>query len=79
LDLTGFTGQGKVLTMHGISIGVGLVTVCLAGLSEQYQRGGVGCLQAEGKVQQDEGINIKVKDPHALRAIQTVTANVCPP
>ena len=64
-------GLGEVFTMAGIGVGMGFVTVGLAGLGEEDQRSGIGGLEAESEVQKDEGIDIEVcetedvqGDPH---------------
>src|SRR2546422_4952029 len=43
-----------------VRVGVRLVAIRLPGLGEQDQRGGVGRLQAEGEVQENERIDVEV-------------------
>ena len=50
------------LPVLGVGFGVGLVTVGLARLRQQDQRGRVGRLQTERKVQKNEWIDIEVRN-----------------
>ena len=52
-------GPGEVFAMGGVGLGVGLVAVCLPGLGKQDERGGVGGLEAEGEVKQDERVLVE--------------------
>ena len=50
-----FARQGKGLPVLRVGIGVRLIAVRLPSLSKQDERGGVGCLETEGKIQKDKG------------------------
>ena len=46
-----FAGTGEIFAVLGICLGMGLVTVCLSGLGEEDEWGGVGGLEAEGEIE----------------------------
>lgn len=68
-------GFGEGLAVLGIGIGVGFVAVGLTGLREQDQRRGIGGLETEREIEQDEGIQVEC-DPARLATIQTATRKV---
>ena len=45
-----------LLTMHRIGLDMRLVALGLPGLCEEDQRGGIGSLEQEHQVQEDEGV-----------------------
>ncbi len=57
-----FAGAGEFFAVLGICIGMGLVAICLASLGKKDQRGGIGGLEAEGEVEQDEGVNVEMNE-----------------
>ena len=52
-------GPREVFAMRGVGLRVSLVAIRLAGLGQQDERRRVGGLEAERKIQQDEGIGIE--------------------
>jgi hypothetical protein len=58
--------RSQFFTMAGVGFGVGLVTIGLPGLGQQDQRRRIGCLQAEGEVEQNERIQIEAGKAHAV-------------
>ena len=57
-----FAGQREGFAMLCVGIRMGLVAVRLAGLGQQDERRGVGGLQAERQIEQDERIDIEMED-----------------
>ena len=55
--------QCQRFAMLGVGVGMRFVAVGLAGLRQKNERRGVGGLQAEGEVQKDKGIDIKMGEP----------------
>src|SRR6266704_545332 len=50
----------EILAMLGVGDGMHFVAVGLSRLRQENERRGIGDLQAEGEVEQDEGIDVEV-------------------
>ena len=51
-------GLGKRLAMLGVGLGERLVTIGLTGLCQQDERSGVGRLEGESEVEQNERVDV---------------------
>jgi len=58
-----FAGLSQGFAMLSVGFRMSLVAVRLPGLGQEDQRGRIGRLQAESQIEQDEGIEVKFKDP----------------
>jgi len=54
---------GEGLAVLDVGFSVGLVAVGLPGLRQQDERRRIGRLRAEGQVQQDKGVQVKLRHP----------------
>jgi len=66
--LTLFAGGSECFAVLGIGFAMHFVPVGLAGLGQQNQRGGIRGLETERQIQQDEGVNIKIRQPCDVNA-----------
>ena len=62
------TRGGEGLTVLDVGLGLGLVAVGLPGLRQQDEWRRIGCLRAEGQVQQNKGIQVKLRHPGHVEA-----------
>ncbi|MNC64871.1 hypothetical protein D3C75_1151060 [compost metagenome] len=61
-------GDRQRFAVLRIGIGLGFVPRGLTGLGQQDQGGGIGRLQAESQVEQDERVGIEVGDAEQVQA-----------
>ena len=63
-----FVRRGEVFPMLRVGIGMGLVAVRLPGLRQQNEGRGIGGLETEREIEEDEGINVELGEAENIQA-----------